>query len=74
MLKLGVHGFIIIFGRLIIPPQSRAGVQGYVFGCDNLHYGFFVVDFFNPVACVCFIIVSLNAFDIARIFVLISEP
>ena len=43
----------------------RGGLEGYIFCCDNLHYGFiylFIYLFiFNPVCL--FIIISLNAFD-----------
>ena len=38
-------------------------LQGYIFFCDNLH-----MDFFNPVCL--FIIIGLNAFDIAQILCL----
>ena len=40
-------------------------LEGYIFFCDNLHMDFFI---FNPVCL--FIIIGLNAFDIAQIFCL----
>ena len=47
------------------------GLEGYVFCCDNFYYGFdfFPFSSFNP-TCL-FIIISLNAFDVALMFFLL---
>ena len=45
------------------------GLEEYVFCCDNLYcefYSIFDFFFFNPVCL--FIIISLNAFDVALMF------
>ena len=46
------------------------GPEGYVFCCDNLYYGFFSFNSFNPIRLL--IIISLNAFDGALMFLLLN--
>ena len=45
------------------------GLEGYVFCCDSLYYGFYFFDFKNnPLSVFLLLIITLNAFDRALMF------
>ena len=56
-------------GCICVVGVRRGGLEGYVFCCDSLYYGFYFFDFKNnPLSVFLLLIITLNAFDRALMF------